>query len=498
MGQRDSLAFVTLRSLLGAPLSLEPISSWCQHTDMPINWVSTTELHDPSRFLRAGDLVLTTGINNRTGEQQAAFVDSLLSVPVVALGYGVGLIDQHIPEHLVHLAERGGLALFEVPVTTPFTAVSHWVAEELYASRYAAVQRATEIQAELTRALLGEQGLEPILLRLSQLTGSECAVIDRRGDLLASEPASVEWEPLSDMRARAGVIGSEVTLTPIEIERVVVAYLALRHFAMPTPVAPFVAGLIGLELARRQAILTGRRELLGEVLDDAIHEVLAGPEIARKLQAHGVGLTSTYRVLVGTADAGPTQLRSIPWNLSDLFRDEGDRIHTALIGDMIIALIPATDDASTIAHKFHRQLSSVGRGASVGVGQPHSGTRAIRIGFHEAHDAMSRGAGIRIAEGLDVTSLLLNSVDTPVREVAQATLQPLLDYDKKHAGSLVVTLSTYLRSGCTPHVAATRLNVHRNGLQYRLRKIEALTRHDLTSFEDQVRFWLALTALGIT
>ncbi len=147
--------------------------------------------------------MLTTGLSNRTAAQQSRFVDSLVSVPVAAVGYGIGFIDDRVPAHMVALAEEKGLALFEVPVTSPFTAVSHWVAEELYSQRYAAVQRATEIQGELTRVLLSELGLDPLLLRLSQMTRAECAVVDRRGAMLAAQPPRSEWEPLAELRDMA-------------------------------------------------------------------------------------------------------------------------------------------------------------------------------------------------------------------------------------------------------------------------------------------------------
>jgi PucR family transcriptional regulator, purine catabolism regulatory protein len=495
--QTDSVS-VTVADLLASPLGLVAVSSWCADSERPINWVSTTELEDPSQFLRPGDLVLTTGLGNRTAHQRSRFVECLTSVPVAALGYGVGLIDDETPRHLVDLAEEHGLALFEVPVTSPFTAVSHWIAEELYTQRYKAVQRATEIQGELTRVLLCEFGLEPMLLRLSQLTGAECAVVDRRGELLAAQPPKSEWEPLVELRRQPADDESAVTVTPIVIEQLEVAYLCMRHSEPETPVTPFVAGLIGLELARRQAILTGRRELLGQVLDDIVHGVITGPEVARKLRTHGIDPGVAIRVLVGRVDADAQKLRRVPWSISDLFATQGDQIQTALVDDCVVVLAPLERDVTPLAEELRRQLGDLGQNAAVGISQPHTGTRAIRIGFHEARNAVRRAPGVHRAEGLSIASLLLSSTETPVKDVARATLQPLLDYDKERDGALIKTLRVYFDHGCSPHLAAAELVIHRNGLQYRLQKIEALTGHDLTSFHDQVRLWMALAALDLT
>jgi purine catabolism regulator len=498
--QTDSVS-VTVADLLASPLGLVPVSSWCAGSENTINWVSTTELEDPSQFLRPGDLVLSTGLSNRTPRQQSRFVDSLTSVPVAALGYGVGLIDDKTPQHLVELAEKNGLALFEVPVTSPFTAVSHWIAEELYTQRYMAVQRATDIQGELTRVLLGELGLEAMLLRLSQLTGAECAVVDRRGELLAAQPPKSEWEPLAALRRCATAHVSAVTVTPIAIEQLEVAYLCMRHRQAETPVTPvtpFVAGLIGLELARRQAILTGRRELLGQVIDDIVHGAITGPEVARKLRAHGIDPGVALWVLVGRVDADAQKLRRVPWSISDLFATEGDQIQSALVDDCVVVLVRLERHVIPLAEELRRQLGDLGQNASVGISQPHTGARAISIGFYEARNAVRRAPGVHPAEGLSIASLLLSSTDTPVKDVARATLQPLLEYDKDRDGALIKTLRAYFDHGCSPHLTAAELVIHRNGLQYRLQKIEALTGYDLASFHDQVRLWMALAALDLT
>ncbi|WP_310963871.1 PucR family transcriptional regulator [Nocardioides terrisoli] len=291
---------------------------------------------------------------------------------------------------------------------------------------------------------------------------------------------------------------SGITVTPIEIEQLEVAYLCMRHSSAPTPVTPFVAGLIGLELARRQAILTGRRELLGQVLDDVVHGVIAGPEVGRKLRAHGIDVAATIRVLVGSVDADPQKLRRVPWSLDALLDEGDDQIRTGLVDDCVVALVPGDRDAAPLADQLCRQLNGLGANASVGISQPHTGARAVRIGFHEARSALQVGRGVHAAEGLSVASLLLSSADTPVKDVARATLQPLLDYDKDHDGALIKTLCAYFASGCAPQSTAAELVIHRNGLQYRLQKIEALTGQDLSSFHDRVRLWMSLAALDLT
>jgi sugar diacid utilization regulator len=74
-------------------------------------------------------------------------------------------------------------------------------------------------------------------------------------------------------------------------------------------------------------------------------------------------------------------------------------------------------------------------------------------------------------------------------------LDPLLTYDRNHAGDLVRTLHVYLASGCNASRAAEALYLHRSGLLYRLGRIEDLLGVDLSSFRERVA--LEIAVLGI-
>lgn len=78
---------------------------------------------------------------------------------------------------------------------------------------------------------------------------------------------------------------------------------------------------------------------------------------------------------------------------------------------------------------------------------------------------------------------------------AAQVLEPLLTYDREHGGDLVHTLTVYLASGSNASRAAETLFLHRSGMLYRLRRIEALCGVRLDSFEDRVALELAVLAI---
>lgn len=77
---------------------------------------------------------------------------------------------------------------------------------------------------------------------------------------------------------------------------------------------------------------------------------------------------------------------------------------------------------------------------------------------------------------------------------ADAVLAPLHAYDMAHGGDLVRTLTVYLLTGGNVSKAAEELFLHRSGMHYRLRRIEALCGVRLDNFEDRVTLEVAILA----
>lgn len=96
----------------------------------------------------------------------------------------------------------------------------------------------------------------------------------------------------------------------------------------------------------------------------------------------------------------------------------------------------------------------------------------------------------------DPAERVLRAALTGINEDAVHLLAPLLRYDREHGGDLVRTLRTYLELECNASASADALFLHRSGLLYRLRRIEALLGLRLDEFEHRVALELALLALA--
>ncbi|MFD7293990.1 PucR family transcriptional regulator [Streptomyces sp. NPDC059897] len=480
---------VSVADLLAEPsLRLRALTSHCHDAARRIGWVSTTELPDPLPFLRGDELVMTTGMLERDDAGWAGLLERLAELPVAALCFGTGLVHQEVPPVVVEVAERAGLALIGSPVEVPFVQISRWVADRIFAQRYDAVRSAVTLQDQLVRELLSGHGLRGLLRRLHrELVAGPVAVVEAGGHVLARHPASSRWPDTA-------TVGTGESL-PVVVDGVPVAELRTQQPTRRQDILSFATSILGLEVARHQAVLTGRRELLGQLLEDVLHRTVSDGDARRRLASHGLATEGLHAVVVARVDGDPARLRNLPWTLGPLLERARDRLPTALIDDTVMIVVPGGVDAEGAAGTVAGHLSVLDPQVRVGVAEPRRGVSGLRLGYFEARQAAQAGPGVHRAAPLSIAGLLMGNLDLPLRELGHAVLAPLLSHDEEHRAELVSTLRSYLAHDCSPAATARELTLHRNSLRYRLRLIEQLTGRDLGRLADRMELWLALTAL---
>ena len=478
--------------------------------DRDVRWVTISELPDPSRFLQGGELVLTTGLRKRSGAAQTEFVDSLARVGAAGLGFGTGLSHPSVPRAIIRSAEEHRLPLFEVPYATPFIAITQFIAERISEAHLTQLRALLSAHDLLATALLGGRGLAALLEELSSMTAAAVSVIDFRGSVLASVPESTRWpipavletlRTASDPASGSGddavtTAGDDVVVLPIKVRDRVVGALCSRTTDPALDILAYAMRLVGLELARRQAVQTGRRQLSGQVVEDVVRATLSGSEAERRLGMVGVDPTGSHRVILGTVDVEQRLLRSLPWSIYPAGERDEAPVVTAVVGRYFAAICTEHQSAHGTAAILQDYLQHLGGSVQLGIGGLYSGVDGIRWSFLEARDALAKGTGVHEGEPLSIPRLLMANPDLPVQELGRATLGPLLGADRGGDSQLLETLRTYLELDGSVQATADRLYVHRNTVRYRLSRIEALTERSLSSTNDRVHLWLALLALN--
>jgi purine catabolism regulator len=166
---------LTVESLI-AELGLE-LASGHESAHGHVRWVHSTELEDPTPWLRGGELLLTTGIQLNGPKSQRELIDRLADHRIAGLGFGTGFKHKRLPAALVTAARKRGFPLFEVPYELPFIAITERAFAQLVNERYEMLQRnmAGDVLAE---ALTGHLYPEDLQARLRPFgIGDQVAVL---------------------------------------------------------------------------------------------------------------------------------------------------------------------------------------------------------------------------------------------------------------------------------------------------------------------------------
>jgi PucR family transcriptional regulator, purine catabolism regulatory protein len=524
---------LTLRDLL-RELDLRPAAGE-DALGRPVRWVHISELLDPTPFLSGGELLLTTGLQLTSEEEQRAYVERLAAHDLAGLGLGTGFAHDAMPEPLRAAAEARGFPLFEVPYEVPFIAVTEKAFTQLVNEHYAVLQRALSAHERLERIVLSERGLDGVAGALASLVEGAAIVFDARGEVLARQAGrgglaeEVVEELAGELRERTragarrgyapgGALQGRALALPV-------ARAPERDGAAPAgdgpmPQAWLVAArdagplteldrltlhqavtIVALELLRRRVADDTERRLAGDVLRALVSGELMGAELARRLEPFGVRDRAGVVVLSPPRPARAAAEAA----LARALRDEATGGLTASSAGLLCALLPAPDDEELFA-QAERLRARVAREA--GVDLPAGAGRSVpagelRRGFHEARcaleaRALSAGADERpgaLATYRDLGSfqlLLSLQDDDALRLFCDSILAPIEENEGTYGGELMRSLETFIECNGQWERAARALYCHRHTLRYRIRRVEELTGRSLDSARDRIDFWLAL------
>jgi purine catabolism regulator len=166
---------LTVASLIGE-LGLE-LTSGQESAQAHVRWVHSTELPDPTPWLKGGELLLTTGIQLTGPKLQRELIERLADHEIAGLGFGTGFAHKRLPAALVTAARNRDFPLFEVPYELPFIAITERAFAQLLDERYELLQR-TMVGDVLSEVLTGHLYPEDLQARLRPFgIGEQVAVL---------------------------------------------------------------------------------------------------------------------------------------------------------------------------------------------------------------------------------------------------------------------------------------------------------------------------------
>ncbi len=197
---------LTVESLIGE-LGLELVTG-LGAADRLVRWIHSTELPDPTPWLKGGEVLLTTGLQLDGAKAQREFLERIAGHDIAALGFGTGFRHRRLPAALVNAARKRDFPVFEVPYELPFIAITERVFARLLDERYELLQRSM-VGDVLAEALSGRLYPEDLQARLRPFgIGDRLAVLAFRvedaGTAASAVERSLEGERIGNLVAIRG------------------------------------------------------------------------------------------------------------------------------------------------------------------------------------------------------------------------------------------------------------------------------------------------------
>ncbi|WP_370617162.1 PucR family transcriptional regulator [Mumia sp. Pv 4-285] len=484
------------------------------HPTVGIRWAHSIEILDPTPFLRGGELVLTTGLRMpRARAEQAAYVDRLAAAGVVGLAFGVGVRFETIPVGLRQACRRVGMPLVEVPLPTPFVAITQAVAARQAEQQNTVMRRAFAFQQQMTRAAL-EGGTAGLTSALARELGAGVVVLDEFENTVASAGAQADLmdrvaDELVNLAARPGrasvaVVSGAGTMA---VQRLGGLERPSGWLAVEVPSALSVGdrlllnqavSLLTLQREHPRELVGARHRLGATLLEMLLDADVVAPAVVRHLGHFGFEPSDRVRMVV----AAPGHGRTAPLDVVAHALDAESVAHVeAVAGDDVLVLVRDKDSAGGVGAVVDALTRAGRHDVVVGVSGALPTARAAAGRAAATHAAASARASHQPVGWYGTLTLEAILDDDAVRarvaSLAESPLAPLLEGSTERDRVLRESLEVFLRHNGSWETASRALGVHRHTLRNRMSRVEELTGARLDVAEDRVALLLGLLARSV-
>jgi purine catabolism regulator len=381
-------------------------------------------------------------------------------------------------------------------------------------------------------ATIADEDFEPLhsfAPRGKHLTASESALpTDVREAVrfdLAIEPLASTAPPALVL---AGANGTAYALAPVVLPPGISAYVWVAEPSgtlspRALDAVSHAAAASTVEMMRLRAVAEGESRVRSSFLEELLISPVTSLNGTRR-RAHFLGydLRGPHAVFILDLDQFSAYITAHSLDESDIqkikerFRRSLDVSvpavwsHTLIWehSDSLIVLAPAgrQQDSQSFRQRVEMLRSSVeqrlkGPGVSAGIGRSSSDLSALQQSYRQAEHALHIGTAVsgisstNAFDDLGAYRLLFHLRDQPELETfCEESIGALARYDAAHGTDLIQTLGTYLEMQGNLSQTARALHLHRNGLMYRLNRIEQIGACDLSQPGQRLSLQLALLA----
>lgn len=517
-----------------------------------IEWVSVIE-YPVENFVRKNEFVLTTGIGCHGDiDILLEFVKDVYDSGASALAIATGRYIFDIPQEILQFAEERNFILIEIPWEVRFADIIHEVMRELNRMQQQDLKRLNGIHQQLIQMILDGKNLGQISNYVEKELNLPILILNKNGNPVAGRAKQSKVFRLRNqtIQKQKKQVASTHPLYS-KIRKISDEESNLYHLSIQTNgvhegeicvltdsnyqldqqevhIIEHALMACALWFTRNSVVMKAEMRLQNDFLLKLMKgENLSEEYKMKKAEQFQWNLDLPYECIIGYPenveawiendfkrnpkhDHGVEKMiRYIKEELIFAAEAVKHQILFAYEGTFIIIFLEVTKEST--ADSVHHFLDLVERRLhhlfpgftfSWGIGKHKKGIREFPQSFKKAKAALEMGRtqigiGNRVKfDEIRMNRLLLNlSLNEEVQEIIAAPILPLVEYDEKRGMDLINTFKRYNRNNGNVSQTARDLNLHRQSLLYRLRKIESLTGLSLVNPDDlflldfSIRVW---------
>jgi PucR family transcriptional regulator, purine catabolism regulatory protein len=486
------------------------------HLERDITWVHMVDHPDIIDWVKAGELLLTTGYNwPQDAEASRALVRELSELKLAGVVLAVPHFREHFPPEAIIEADAVGLPLLELPWAVQFSQVTYEILAKIIYFQSEIIERSEQIHRALTNAAVTATNLSDIANALSDLLGRTVTFSDPSGYILTSsnktgEQSKVEEHLLSTVRddttrladtQRPSLITFETAggvthrlCQPVRLHGILAALLWLdvdgeANHELDARAIEHASVVAALHLIHQQQ-LAQQEDRLGYALVAGLLDGEFNPTASALERARVCGWSDSrqYRICLVLLDE-PIPLtteglaRRERWTdaLKRQLRVRGLPELLAIWLNQIKFIVPAEASLDSLWESISD------RHAAMAVSRIHVGVKGMAIAAKDVDALVSSLRPGRVHHFDEILFPRALMGDPDAREMLlQRLIKPLTE--KRRSDALLETLASLTDEGFQLANTAKALGIHISTLRYRLERIEDVLSVKLE--EPTVRFQL--------
>jgi hypothetical protein len=336
-------------------------------------------------------------------------------------------------------------------------------------------------------ARLANQGADvaSLLVAIFDVIDTPLAVYDSYQSVIAQYPPTTDWDSTDGSRGNKGTLNIPL---PMGLQNTcsLVITAADAENKLDALLGP-VSSILALQLNRSVVVDPSSHQEIKKLVEACeMWDEYSHGDVRRAVQ--DVGLDPRKEIGLVVADVSG-EFHATSWRLRVALHEAFNVVRVTDIDDRLIAFTQSPrDDLDTISHT----LLSIQSKQPVVVKLPTASLYQLRMSLVHSLQLVEHIERPQIAPSLGLGAVVAATAGRGARESAQNFLRPLVEHDEMRAGQLVETLNAFLRHDARPTPTCAELFIHRNSLNYRIRKISDLLMVDLNSVEGQATCLIAL------